>query len=81
MGAAAWPGPLFPAGRGAGRARGRAGGEFCSAAASWCGWGLDTSRARIAALTVTFIPGMAASLPSVARGRTPSPGRLSHAAV
>jgi hypothetical protein len=29
-----------------------------SAAASWCGWGRDTSRARIAASTVTFIPGI-----------------------
>jgi len=53
-----------------GREAGRAAAEFSSAAASWCGWGLDTSRARIAALTVTFIPGMAASPPSVARRRT-----------
>src|SRR5262249_50570878 len=68
-GAIAWPGALFPAGRGAVRARDRAGGAFCSAAAWGGGWGLDTSRARIAALTVTFIPGMAASPPSVARRR------------
>ena len=38
-----------------------------SAAASCSGCGRETSRARIAAFTVTFIPGMAASLPSVAR--------------
>ena len=38
-----------------------------SAAASCSGWGRDTSRARIAAFTVTFIPGMSASPPSVAR--------------
>jgi hypothetical protein len=62
------------AGRGAGgvmRARdteaGRAAAAASSAAASCCGCGRDTSRARIAALTVTFIPGMAASPLSVAR--------------
>jgi hypothetical protein len=49
-----------------------------SAAASCSGWGLDTSRARIAASTVTFIPGMTASPPSVARaplGKRPRAGR------
>ncbi len=70
-----------PAGRAGGRAvlargpgAGRPAAAFSSAAASWCGWGRDTSRARIAALTVTFIPGMAASPPSVARWRVPGPG-------
>jgi len=53
--------------RGRGPEAGRAAASASSAAASWCGWGRDTSRARIAALTVTFIPGMAASPPSVAR--------------
>src|SRR5262249_51768057 len=38
-----------------------------SAASSWSGRGRDTSRGRIAAFTVTFIPGMTASPPSVAR--------------
>ena len=37
---------------------GRALAASSSAAASWCGWGRDTSRARIAALTVTFMLGM-----------------------
>jgi hypothetical protein len=38
-----------------------------SAAAACSGWGLDTSRARIAAFTVTFIPGMTASQPLLRR--------------
>jgi hypothetical protein len=45
-----------------------------SAAASWCGWGRDTSRARIAAFTVTFIPGITASPPSVAQAPNVSRG-------
>jgi hypothetical protein len=68
------PGPpgLVPrAGGGAVLARdpgpGRPAATASSAAASCSGCGRDTSRARIAALTVTFIPGMAASPPSVAR--------------
>jgi hypothetical protein len=42
-----------------------------SAAAACSGLGLDTSRARIAASTVTFIPGMTASLPPVWHERHP----------
>ena len=63
-------GPNLARGEGAGRAAARC----SSAAASCCGWGRDTSRARIAALTVTFMLGMLPPRPvSHARAR-PSVG-------
>jgi hypothetical protein len=53
---------------------GRAVAASSSAAASWCGWGRDTSRARIAALTVTFMLGMLPPRPvSHARTRATRP--------
>src|SRR5215467_7529027 len=73
LGAGGAPGPVGPAGsedravpvpRAGGTVltrcdeAGRAAATSSSAAASWCGWGRDTSRARIAALTVTFMLGM-----------------------